>query len=523
MPKELVEPTVEVAKESTIAPGAAQAATEADQGGSALDTLKASLSVMKPATVEPTAAQLAYQEVAKPEGESAQPVKKETVKSKGAAAPQDPTEPRTNVAKEASLEKQEEGALEEFRKGLRRQQRAKQKALEDAPVTEEKKDTPADSTPTDTTTTAHDDSPVTDEEIAKDLAEGSDISKKHRKRMMFLANRAKELEEKLKAAEATPKTDDSAAKIKEAEERANAAQAELIKYRRRYSLESEPEIKKFDEIAKTADQSILGKLKDAGLSDQTIKLIEGMGGFDGFSRSSQTFTINERDPDGEVVPRVVTAAYLAKKWLGDMNVGDAEYIRAKMSERYTALDTKKQREQELLADANKWFEEQQKAQQQAVEKHQHAIQENISKYQKWADEWAKKQDWLKDVDPGANATEEEKKQAEAVNRHNSGVRQLLKSAATPGTVEDYTALVEQAANAQHHRRESERLSKQVASLQEELKRIRAGLSTTKAGGGSIPKAAPKKADDSPAAQLQTPVVDSLREAMEQMRDARGNE
>jgi hypothetical protein len=515
---DLVEPTGQAVDVTQISgnTAAAAASSAASQGQSAASSLRDAMQQLSPAVEKPTAAQQASGQ-----SEAAPAVEKKEFPPIGSdVAEQKKVEVQMDTPAEAG------SALEGFRKDLSKARRQKEKdfvkardgqAAEPAASTDAAAAT-TDATNTDSTATtaAADEAPVTDEEIEKTISDPA-ISKRHQKRMVHLANRAKELETKLKELEAKPQTDANDAKIKEISEREAAAQKELMQYRRRYSAESEPEIKKFDEVAQKADEAILTKLKEANLSEKTIDLIKGMGGFEGFSRSNQVFTINVKDAHGEVVEQQVTAAQLARKWLNDMNIADAEYIKSKLGERFSAVDGKKNKLNELAAEAETFFKSQQEQQKQAEEKQRAAMLETHNAYKKWADEWAGKQDWLKDKPVLPTATPEEKKEIESWNRMNAGIREVLTKAANLTSVADYTALVEGAASHQHYKRENARIAKENESLKEQLSKIQKGISTTGKPGGSSIQTATKKKDDSAAAQLATPATDSLREAMEKLR------
>ena len=88
-------------------------------------------------------------------------------------------------------------------------------------------------------------------------------------------------------------------------------------------------------------------------------------------------------------------------------------------------------------------------------------------------------------------------------------------------MEEHVSIVKEAASAKYYRLESERLSKELSAAKQQLDRARGGVSTTgKPGGGSISRAPAKRPDNSAQTQLQTSAADSLREALESMRESR---
>lgn len=520
MPKtDLVEPTGEPVKtDAQISPsGVAAKASEVDTSQSASASLFRQMQELppsKPTDLQQTAAQKA----------SAQPSEEPAEKKEFPAIGKSDVKEHKQVETPADEKPEVGSALESFRKGHANARREKRAKLDGDAKTEEKQEEPRNESQTEEPKKKEDDdAPVTAEEIEQTIADPG-ISKRHQKRMIHLANRAKELESKLKELEAKPQTAANDTKIAELEEKQKAAEKELIQFRRRYSIESEPELKKFDETVTKADEAILTKLKDAGLSDKTLELIKGMGGFEGFSRSTQTFTVNAKDPEtGELKPTVVTGAQLARQWLNDMNVADAEYVKSKLAERFGAIDGKKRRTDELVSGAETWFKEQQENYNKAIEAENKRATEYRTGYEQKITKFLEGLEELKDKTVSPTATPEEKKEAEEHNRFNAGVRALAKAAVHPATLDDHVAVVQEAAKSLIHSRENKQLKKEIAQLKEQLTRVQKGFSTTGKGGGNSILTASKPKDTSAASQLATSAADSLREGMEKLRNGGGND
>ena len=501
MATELVEPTGTAVAESQIQSGVAATASTSPDAGSAAMSLKDAMQQLSPAKPEPSAAQKAGDQPEAP-----------------VAAELAPKEP---VAKPDFIANVSDGALESFRGGLKQARRDNQRSIDTPAETETApEENPESVQEKQAVAVATDDTPVTDEEIQKTINDPA-ISKRHQKRMVHLANQTKDLKEKLAALEAKPQTNATDEKIKAIEDEKNNIAEELIKYRRRYSLESDPELKRYDEIAGKAEDSIYGKLKEAGITDATVSMIKDMGGFDGFSRSSHTFTINVKDVDGEIVEQKITASNLAKKWLNDMNMGDSEYIRAKLAERFNAVDAKRSKAREMEEDSSNWFKQQTESYKNSVSAQEKAASDYRDGYRKLGEEWEKGQDWMKDKAVSSATTEEEKAYAESHNKAISDARNLFKAGLAPTSLEEHVSIVKEAASAKYYRLESERLSKELSAAKQQLDRARGGVSTTgKPGGGSISRAPAKRPDNSAQTQLQTSAADSLREALESMRESR---
>lgn len=500
----LVEPAAQPAEEAQIPTGVAASVDGAAPLESSLAALRDGLSKMPPAKPEPSAAQLASQPPAE-------------------------EKPAEKPAESGGVRETTGGALESFQGDLKQARKQKAKAQADAAAAEDARQgddaPPADIPPASDAPPAKtdDEPPVTDEEIDKTINDPG-ISKRHQKRMIHLANRAKDAERKLAEAEAKPKTDANDVKVKELEEKAAAADRELLKYRHRYALESEPELKKFEEQATQAETAIYSKLKEAGLSDATVKMVQDMGGFDGFSRSTKQFIIKGKNEDGDDVDVPITAAALAKKWLNDMNVGDSEYIRAKMKEKFDSIDGKRRKAEELSSQSEQWFKDQQAAQQKLHEEQQQLAQGYRSGYEKEITDWEKQQEALKDKAVPATATAEERKEIEQFNAHNAGVRAMLKMAVAPSSLTDHVAVVKEAASALLLRRDNTSLKKQLAEATAKLERLTKATTTTgKAGAASISRAPAKTTDKTAAGQLAVSAADSLRDAMDKLRAGGGDE
>jgi len=502
-----VEPSAQPTAEADIPPGVAATVDPTPPSESSLSSLREGLSKMTPAKPEPSAAQLAGQSMAE-------------------------TPPAAEKKDDSGGVRETMGsALDSFQGDLKTARKAKAKAQSGEPKPEEQSATEAlasaaapeqseSSVPVQKT---EEEKPVTDEEIQQTINDPG-ISKRHQKRMVHLANRAKELERKLSEVEAKPQSDANDAKIKELEQRAATADSELTRYRHRYALEQEPELKQFEERAVQAEASIHGKLKEAGLSDGTIKLIQDAGGFDAFSRSTRQFVVKERDEDGNDVDVPITAASLAKKWLNDMNVGDSEYIRSKMKEKFEAFDSKKRKAEELSSQSEQWFKDQQASQQRLIEDQQKLAEGYRSGYEREITDWEKQQEPLKDKQISPTATESERNGIEAYNNHNAGVRAMLKMAVAPTSLSDHVAVVKEAASALLLRRDNTALKKQLVEATEKLERLQKATTTTgKAGGSSLARGPAKGPDKSASGQLAVSATASLQEAMERLRTGGGGE
>jgi hypothetical protein len=394
-------------------------------------------------------------------------------------------------------------ALESFRQdAMEEQDRIRRGGKKSDAPTDSTKSSQAQKTDEAKVQDAVSDKPVTMEEIEQSLAstDKGTTSKRHQERMRFLAAKAKladELQAKLLASEGKSTNVQETAEFKALREQHEAATKELLHFRRRNDLNSDPEFKKkYDEVIEQADTSIINKLKEAGLSDKSTELIKKMGGFEAFSRSNATLYVPQQDSAGQITQKEISASQLAQDWLKSMPMGDAEYIRAKLIEKYNLQDAKKA----------------------AYEAEQGKATEYVTKYRQWSDDWQKKSTWLKDKEVQATATDAEKAEAIDYNRYNQEARDMIKLSVEVKSVEDYAKLVEAAASAPNYRRENIKLTKERDALKQQIEQLSSAVrSVPKGGGGSIAKGSNAPVKKTVKEEMQTSAADSIRADLEALR------
>lgn len=273
------------------------------------------------------------------------------------------------------------------------------------------------------------------------------------------------------------------------------AKDDLAQFRRRYSLESDTEFKsKYEEPVVRAEQAIEETLKKYQLGDATIKAIKDAGGFAAFSRSTQQFNVNQKNDKGEVESVTVSAAELARNWLAQIPVADAELIKQSVGRQQMLADEKKSATEKAVAEAKTYFEQQETMTKKQREEAESANKKIKEDYDKWVDETYKKSDWLKDrpVDDAADA--DTKKQAEEYNKLQAQLRNKLKSA--PKDVVEYQEMAYDAAHAHFLRRETGELKSQLEAANAEITRLKEGMKTTNKSG-SLMNRDSSKAPDKP--------------------------
>lgn len=293
------------------------------------------------------------------------------------------------------------------------------------------------------------------------------------------AKLAKDLEEVRKTATAAPTASNVEEFTKLKEEHAKASD-ELIKYRRHYDLDSDVELKaKYDEPATHAETVIESTLKKYQLGDATLKAIKDAGGFAAFSRSRQTFNITKL-VDGMETTVPTTASALARDWIANLDVADAELIRQSVGKQQLLGEEKKVAVERAVGESKQFFEER-KAQAEAVQEAARADAATKTKdYQEWLKSATENTEWLKDKPVPANATEAQQKEVASYNDLNKQLRAKL--AKHPTNLKEYSAVMMDAVESHHLRRENGTKDDRIKSLEAELARVKGGTRTTSKAG-----------------------------------------
>jgi len=313
------------------------------------------------------------------------------------------------------------------------------------------------------------------------------------KRMRFFIKQADEAKKAADAArqelEAAKKAPPSAANTEEVAKlrtEYEAAQADLLRYKRLHDLESDTEfVSKYREPVKAAEGVIGATLKKYGFNDATLKTIADEGGFAEFSRSRRTFPVQEDDPDNPGTKRTVhrSAADLAHAWLSGMAIADAEDIKASLGRQQLLKAEEKSAAQKAQAEARQYFEQQGATSKQAAELARQAQEKTAKEYSDWLAKTESETEFLKDRELPDNADEATKKE---VSEHNEFNKQLRASLAKhPTTALEYGELKLKAAEAEHLRRLRGQDEARIAALESELKRARGAMKTTSKAGSIL--------------------------------------
>ena len=260
---------------------------------------------------------------------------------------------------------------------------------------------------------------------------------------------------------------------------------DLLRYRRRYDLDTDPEVKtKFEVPVVQAESTIKEVLNKYQLGEPTLKEIEKTGGFAEFSRSNKVYTIKEADANGDVVSVQKTAADLVKAWLNAMPVGDAEEIRSAMAQQSMTRAEKKRFFEKETAEAEKYFKSQEEQRTKFQQEQEANLEKTRKEYSDWAESQIKSKDWLKDKDLPAGATAEQKKQIEEHNEFAKQLRSMIKNPPT-NSADKVKEILLGGVEAHHLRKENGAQAAKIKALEAELSKLKNGTRTTPKEGSIL--------------------------------------
>lgn len=302
----------------------------------------------------------------------------------------------------------------------------------------------------------------------------------------FLANEkklkaeAEALRKELEEAKKQPKTQANLEEVERIKQEKLAAEQELIKYRRRYDIDNDPEFKsKFDEPIKQSEQAIEETLKKYNLGESTLKAIRDSGGFAAFSRSEKIFKIPQV-VDGVQQHVAMTAAELAKHWVDNLAIPDAELIRQAVGrQEVLSLERKATIERELQ-NANEYFSKKHEEEKRTREQVAESQRQMAERYNQLVAEAENSLDWIKDKEIPVGATPEQKKEIEEYNLTQRELRESFRKNIT--NTEEYFELKRDAAFSRHLQREEARLKKELEAARAEIDKLKDSMKVTSKGG-----------------------------------------
>lgn len=266
---------------------------------------------------------------------------------------------------------------------------------------------------------------------------------------------------------------------------------ELKMYRRRYSLESDPEVKtKFDGRIESAEKSINDTLVKHGATEPILKLIKDAGGWTKFTDS----TTGIRLADG----KTVSAAEFAEMIMADLPMGSRKAIEAAMVEQVQVSRDKGRFFEEEQTKANDFFKKQEEEVTKQKQAQEGQIKEYAGKIEAWHKSAIEASPWLKEKEIPSNATAEQKAAIEEDNKYTKQLNSLLVSSLQTRDLDKSLEIVMDSVRYYQERREKSalldentKLKAEIKAKQAEIDKVRGSTRTTPkggsiAGGGSAP-------------------------------------
>ncbi len=255
---------------------------------------------------------------------------------------------------------------------------------------------------------------------------------------------------------------------------------ELKMYRRRYSLENDPEFKaKFDDRISKAETPIFDILKRAGLEDPMLKIINEAGGWTAFASSTKKMKLaNGQSMSGSEIVEAV---------MNELPIGDRKAVEAAMLEKIQTQREKDRYVEEESKNASKYFEEQSKKEKEASEASRRQTDEMTQNITKWHEGVIKDSDFLKDHPIPSDATKEKKEEIERNNKYNSQLRGLLNHSLNAKDLPTMLSVVLDSVKYYDERRRTAALSDENARLRKELETRTSEVEKVKTSSRSTPK------------------------------------
>jgi len=249
---------------------------------------------------------------------------------------------------------------------------------------------------------------------------------------------------------------------------------ELAMYRRRYQLESDPEVKaKFDDAIVAKDAEISDILKQNAAGEGLIKLINDEGGLAKFARLNKSYKL----ADG----KSVTAKELFNRirdTLTDNNPADALALDSAIQEQARLASEKVRYIETEKGKAKEYFTAQEKAQQERSTGLKAKVEAFVAKL-------TNEDDSFKDLVAPADASPEKAKEIKEENIYRKQLRDVLKASIGTTDPDEYLAMVKDATLLYPVKRslaKAEATNKEkdveIAKLKAELDKVRGASTTT---------------------------------------------
>lgn len=259
---------------------------------------------------------------------------------------------------------------------------------------------------------------------------------------------------------------------------------ELLMLRRKYQLDSDPDIKqRYDEPLKANHDKVKSILAKNGMPEESIAYIEKMGGFDRFA---------EQMPEKakEVLDAVQKASAI-----------DASILQSKIAESITLRESKQRELEKAAAEADKYFKENQDKTQNEVAKLTETYvkqgEQNMHRLREHAKQTMERSTLLADVAIADDMAEGEREKAQRINQRRALIRSKVEQAINVKTPEDAAEVAVAAAMSFELKEQLKEANAALAKARAELARLRKAGQTAPKGNlntqGQAETPAPRKA------------------------------
>lgn len=389
--------------------------------------------------------------------------------------------------KEAVIEKKEQTESQKEEKAQSEAKTARSKLKSDIFTTKdevEKKDAPV----VDESEAAEKEDDVTDEELTvlphdkpKTARRIKAILRKADEALAKANTSASETEKLKKELEDARK----ATKDPASEEAIKKQQEELSMYRRRYQLDSDPEIKKalverFDSKIEDSDKQIIATLKSEGLDEGIVKIINDSGGFVNFSKTANR---QLKLADGTTM----SYAAFADEILNNINSGNRETVRAHISSQINAKEDKRRYIEGEVRNANEYFTKQEKQHEEQRKQVEVRQKEVTMQLEGFLDKTLKETEWLQPLPLPSDADEKARAAVTQENEFRKSMRDTLTSTLKSASFEEILESAVDSVAYYNERRKNQKLQIENNQLKDRLKKSEEQDKARKVAGGTIAK------------------------------------
>jgi hypothetical protein len=330
-----------------------------------------------------------------------------------------------------------------------------------------------------------DNDPTLTEKMRKRVNRLKGETAKEREARDAAEKKSKDLEARLAELDAKPKITEAQQKEWEKKEE------ELMRLRRRYSLESDPEVKKFDTRIEAARKTIDTTVEKAdGIPDFVRTFIKDAGGMETFLRSGKSYKIKVGEED-----KSLTGAQIFKHLIPHMDPLDVGTIQTSIAEQSRIQAEKSAFIEEESKKAKEYFDGQAKQDEEAKKQADAAQKQQAAMFTKVA-ETIGKEKFMQDEEVPTTGDEDEINTIKSRNTLRKALRKLVDETISfkPSTPEEaekfYTDIVRDGAKLYYAEHELKQATKRIKKLEAELDAIKGASRTTPRGtnGASAPAA-----------------------------------